>query len=133
MESYPHRGFHLAHRHASLLTCLCIVVLLLYLLLPEVYYNHLTASPLSVSSADPRGDPLAIGTHPEESPGPYHDSNSCPICQAFASFQDYAGSPLLQAPDCALPAQLFVPSDSCLQVKTFFFLITATRAPPHSL
>ncbi len=131
MESHPNRTF--VHRQSSLLSLLCFVVFLPYLLQPSVYYSHLTAAFLPAFQGDPRAGPLAIGTHPEKPPGPYHDSNSCPICRAFSSFQDYGFFTLPQLTDCATQVRLAVLISPTPIIANSDFLDSGPRAPPISL
>jgi hypothetical protein len=133
MESQPHRGFHFAHRQPSLLSFLCLVVFLPYLLLPAVYYSHLTAALLPAFHEDPRAGPPAIGTHPEKPPGPYHDSNSCPICRSASSFQDYGFFSLPQAPEGATRVWLAAFITPTPGIANSDFLVSGPRAPPVSL
>ena len=104
MESHPNRTF--VHRQSSLLSLLCLVVFLPYLFLPAVYYSHLIGALLPAFQEDHRAGPLAIGTHPEKPPGPYHDNNSCPICRASSNFQDYGFFSLPQFTNCATQVRL---------------------------
>jgi hypothetical protein len=50
---------------------LCLFAFLAYLLLPVVFYGHLSVAFLPASQEDPRAGLLAIGTHPVKSPQPY--------------------------------------------------------------
>ncbi|MCX5890663.1 MAG: hypothetical protein NTY36_14630 [Deltaproteobacteria bacterium] len=131
MESQPHRGLHFAHRQPSLLSLLCLVVFLPYLLLPAVYYSHLTAAFLPAFQGVPRAGPLAIGTYPEKPQEPYHDSNTCPICRGgTSSFQDYGFCSLPQAPEGATPAWLAAVISPTPIIATSDFLVSEPRAPP---
>ena len=128
MESQPKSAS--VHRQLSLLYLLCLAVFLPYLLLPAVYFSHLTAAFLPAFQEDPRAGPLAIGTHPEKPPGPYHDSDSCPICRAASSLQDYGFLSLPLFPDCATQVRLaafIVPTPS---LANSYFSFSVPRAPP---
>jgi len=130
MESNPNRGFHIGHREPSLPSLLCLVVFLPYLLLPAIYYSHLTAAFLPAFQWVPRAGPPAIGTHPEEPLGPYHNSNSCLICRAGSRFQDYGCFSLHQAPEGATPVWLTAFINPTLRIANLDFLVSGPRAPP---
>jgi hypothetical protein len=131
MENHPKSA--LVCRQPSLLSLLCLVVFLPYLLLPAIYYSHLTAALLAAFHEDPRAGPLAMGTHPEKPPGPDHDSNSCPICRAASSFQDYGFFALPQTPEGATPVWLAVFINPSPRIADSDFLVSGPRAPPVSL
>lgn len=133
MESHPNCDFHFVHRQPSLVSFLCLFVFLPYLLLPTVYYSHLTAAFLPASQEDPRAGPLAIGTHPKKSPGPYQDSNSCPICRAASSFQDYGFFSLPQAMECPTPVWLAAFISPTPGIANPDSWVSGPRAPPVSL
>ena len=136
MESHSDYDFQVAYRQPFLLSLLCVLVLLPHLLLPAVYYSHLTATFLSVYQEYPRAGPLAIGTYPEKSPGPYHDRNSCLICRAASSFQDYGFFALPLAPECSAPdapVWLAVFISPTPIITNSDFLVSVPRAPPVSL
>jgi hypothetical protein len=131
MENHPNRTF--VHRQPSLLSLLCLVVFLPYLLLPAVYYSHLTGALLPAFQEDPRAGPLAIGTYPEKPPGPYHDSNSCPICKGASSFQDYGFFALPQSPEGVTPVWLAAFTSPTPGTTNSDFLVSGPRGPPVSL
>ncbi len=134
MESHANRGFRSVHQQPSLLSWLSLLVLLSYLLLPAVYYNHLTeAFPVPACQAQPAAGLLAIRTLPEKSPVPGHDPNNCPICRAASSFQDYGSFPGFQAPDGASPVRLTVFIDPTPSITDSDFWVSGPRAPPVSL
>jgi hypothetical protein len=130
MKSHPNRAF--VYRQPSLLSHLCLVVFLSYLLLPAVYYSHLTTAFLPAFHGDPRAGPLTIGTHPEKPPEPYHDSGSCPICRAASSFQDYGFFSLHQFTDCATQVRLAALISPTPSIANSDFLVSGPRAPPVS-
>ena len=78
-----------AIKQSCLVTLFGLFALLSYLLLPAVYYSHLTAAIFPATFEHIRAGPLAIGIYPENPPDPCHESNSCTICQAVSSFRDY--------------------------------------------
>jgi len=130
MESHPRSAS--VHRQSSLLQLLCLVVFLPYLLLPVVYYSHLTAAFLPAFHGDPRAGPLAIGTHPGKPPGPYQDSNTCPICRVASGFQDYGLFSLPQFTDGATQVRLAALSSPIPSSANSDFLVSGPRAPPVS-
>lgn len=131
MKSHPNWAF--VHKQSSLLSLLCLVVLLPYLLLPAIYYGHLTEQFLSASHEDPRAGPLAIGSYPEKLSEPCHDSNSCPICQAASSFQDYGFFSLPQVPASATQVRIAAFISPTFIIANYDFLVSGPRAPPISL
>ncbi len=128
MESHPKSAA--VHRQPSLLPLLCLIVFLPYLLLPAVYYGHLTAAFLPPFQEDPRAGPLAIGTHPEKPPEPYHDSGSCPVCRAASSFHDYGCFPWTQAQEGPTPVWLVAVISPAPIIANPDFLVSGPRAPP---
>ncbi len=131
MESHPNRAC--VHRQPSLLPLLCLVVFLPYLLLPAVYYGHLTAAFLPAFQGDPRAGPPAIGPHTEKPPGPYHDSDSCPICRAASSLQDYGFFSFPQLAECATQVRLAAHIGPIPIIANPDFLVSGPRAPPVSM
>lgn len=130
MESHPNRAF--VHGQPSLLSLLCLVVFLPYLLLPPVYYSHLTAAFLPAFQEDPRAGPLAIATYPEKPPGPYHDNDSCPICRAASSLQDYGFCSLPQASEGATPVWLATVISPTPGLANSDLMVSGPRGPPVS-
>jgi hypothetical protein len=128
MERHPKNAS--VYRQPSLLSLLCLVVFLPYLLLPAVYYSHLTAAFLPAFRGDARAGSLAIGTHPEKPPQPYHDSDSCPICWAASSLQDYGFFSSPQAPEGATPVWLASVISPTPIIANSDFLVSGPRAPP---
>lgn len=62
MENHPKSAF--VRSRSSPLSLPCLVVFPAYLLLPAIYYSHLTEALLPALYVDPRAGPLAIVTHP---------------------------------------------------------------------
>jgi hypothetical protein len=120
-----HRNSAFGHGQSSLLSRHCLVVFL-----PAVYYSHLTAAFLPAFQEDPRAGPLASGTHPEKPPGPYHDSDSCPICRATSSFQDYGLFSLPQFTDWTTQVRLAAFITPTPGIANSDFLVSGPRAPP---
>lgn len=131
MESHPKSAF--VHRQLSLPAFVCLLVLQLYLLLPVVYYGQLSRAFLPASQGDPRAGLPAIGTQPEKSPQPYHNGNTCPICQSASGFQDYGFFSWSQVPDCASPVRLAAFIDFPPALANGCFWVSGPRAPPVSL
>jgi hypothetical protein len=57
MKSHPNRAF--IHRQLSLLSRLCLVVFLPYLLLPLIYLGHRHQSSPTATAEEPKAGPLA--------------------------------------------------------------------------
>jgi hypothetical protein len=108
----------------------CFLAFLLYFLLPLIYYIHLTEFSLPASYGEPRAGPSIIWGNPEKPPSPYHDNNSCPICQAASSCQDYTFFPILQNPDNASLVRLSSFKDPNPGISNFNFLVSRPRSPP---
>ena len=130
-ESHPKSAF--VHRQPSLPAFLCLFVLLPYLLLPVVFYGHLSLAFFPASQADPRAGLPAIGTLPGKSPQPYHDGTTCPICRAGSGFQDNGFSSWSQVPDGAAPVRLADLINSPPSLASGYFWVSGPRAPPVSL
>ena len=90
MASHLNRSFHFVHRQLSLLSFLC-----LFVLLPQVYYAHLSKSILPASSENYRAG-IQVILSPTAEPGP-HQPESCPKCRTAGIFQDHAFSSLPDA------------------------------------
>jgi hypothetical protein len=133
MENHPKSAF--AHRQPALLAFLCLLLLLPYLLLPAVYYGHLTVAFLPASQEDPIAiaGPLAIGTSTEKPPRPYHNSNACPICRAASSLQDFGFFSLPQPPECANQVWITAFNSPTPAIANSDLLVSGPRAPPVSL
>jgi hypothetical protein len=131
MESHPKSAF--VHRQPSLPALLCLFVLLPYLLLPVVFYGHLSGAFFLASQADTRAGLPAIGTHPEKSPQPYHPGNTCPVCRAASSFDDYGYFSWSQVPDCASPVRLTAFINAPPSRSDGYLWVSGPRAPPVSL
>ncbi len=131
MESHPKSAF--IHMQSPLQALLCPFVLLPYLLLPAVYYGQLTVAFLPAYQEDLRAGSLAIGTYHEKTPKPFHDSKTCPICQAASCFQSYGFFSVLQIPECASSVRLSVCINSTFSITSCAFLVLGPRAPPDSL
>jgi hypothetical protein len=109
----------------------CLAALLLYLLLPFIYYDHLTKSSLPAANGDLKAGPLMILSHYPKSSDPY-PHNPCPICRASSSSQDYGLFTLLQAPDSAFLVQLSSFSNLAFSIVDIHLIVSGTRAPPVS-
>ena len=98
----------LAQACSPVLLPLALFVFLPSLLLPVIYYIHLTTVTPPAVQKDGVAGPPAILISLEQPPGAYHDRNLCPICRAAARFQDYAFFAWLPVPVLAPPACLMV-------------------------
>ena len=116
-------------RPGPLGSLLALVALLLYFLLPLLYYGHLANSPLPAASPDLKTAQPVVESQPQD-PAPFHDRNTCPICQAASTFQDYGSSPSFHAPDSSFPVGLLADRDSTAGFACLISPTRASRAPP---
>jgi hypothetical protein len=118
-EGGPSRfGFHVS-----------LFAFLPYLLLPLIYYAHLTASSLPAASGDLKTGSLIIASQTREPVAP-HDSNACPICRGASSSQDYGTSPAFHAPDSSSLVGLLADGYCSSGLAKADVLTPETRAPP---
>jgi hypothetical protein len=131
MGRHPKFGFHLGGRQTFLVSLLFLIAFLPNFLLPLVYYVHLDGSPLP-TSRDLKGAGLPIICSAVIPGHSRHDSDSCPICLAAHSFQDYVCSPGLLPPDIPSLPKIYSCRDARPDNKTSCFLVSGPRAPPLS-
>jgi hypothetical protein len=118
-EGRPSRfGFHVS-----------LFAFLPYLLLPLVYYAHLTASSLPAAFGDLKTGSAIIAGQTGEPVSP-HDSNACPICRGASSFEDYGTSPAFQVPDSNSLAGFLSDSYGSSGLAKADIVTSRTRAPP---
>jgi hypothetical protein len=108
-----------------------LAILLLYLLFPLIYYQHFAPPPFMASGFPAGVGIILMANNPEELPRPArHDRNPCPICQAAASFLDYASLPARQVPDCIFLLGLSFLGASPNGLANFPRLVADPRGPP---
>jgi hypothetical protein len=123
-----------AARETRSRSCLCLLVLLPYLLLPLIYYNHLTgntSSPVCLIEG-PQGRGSIFWEKAEKPVGP-HDDKSCPLCRAASHFQDYGFTAAIPAPDHPSLVQLYLCSNHPSRIANLHLLVSGPRAPPVAL
>lgn len=112
----------------------CLFALLPYLLLPLIYYNHLTGNqdfPLYLMAGPESRAPVIWG-HADQPMRPPHES-ACPICRAASHFQDYGVSAVVLTPDHPCLARLSPFSSYPSHIANLDELVSGPRAPPVSL
>jgi hypothetical protein len=100
-----------------------------YILLPLIYYVHLTASSLPATAGDLKTGGAIIAGRTGKPVTP-HDSNACPICRGASSFEDYGTSPAFHAPDRSSLVGLLSDSYCSSGVAKVDVATAYTRAPP---
>ncbi len=108
------------------------LALLIYFLLPLVYYVHLNNSPVFAAARVTTGlsDSLSQSAEPLTTP---HDAEHCPICQAAERFQDYSCFSLSAVPDNASTVRICWRRDSLRNEPALFLSFSIPRAPPISM
>ncbi len=105
------------------------LTLLIYFLLPLVYYVHLNNFPVFAAARFTTGlsDSLSQSAEPLTTP---HDAEHCPICQAAERFQDYSCFSLLAVPDNVTPCHLSLRRALLPVEKALGSSLCVPRAPP---
>jgi hypothetical protein len=129
MNSRHRGGRDSEGRQSRFGSLLSLVALLLYFLLPAIYYVHLTGFPLPAESGGLKTGPPIFESRPGDPVTP-HDSNACPICQAGSSFQDYGLFQAFHAPQGSALVGPWSDSHGTLGLAKLNVLNIASRAPP---
>ncbi len=109
-----------------------LLALLIYFLLPLVYYVHLLNSPVITTAVLTIGlaDSLSHAEGPLPAP---HDAEQCPICQAAENFEDYACYSILLTLYNAYEVRMAWHGDFSSNEQTSYLSFFIPRAPPISL
>ena len=109
----------------------CLFALLPYLLLPLIYYDHLTGTQdsLGYSIAAPQNRAPVMGGHVATPLRPGHDP-ACPICGGASHFQDYGIAAVVLAPDLPCLARLSPLGNHYCRIAHLHLLVSGSRGPP---
>lgn len=98
--------------------------------LPQIYPWHLTRFSPPAGYEQPKSRLPVLGHHPETPTAPERQDNSCSICKAASSFQDYFCSYPLPLPDKASRFRLIFSGDPVKDLSAALMLLAAPRPHP---
>jgi hypothetical protein len=110
---------------------LCLLVLLPYLLLPLIYYNHLAGNAGSPFShiEGPHGLGSILWGKAAKAVPPNHDQ-SCPLCRAASSLEDCGFTSMVPASDHPSLLRHYLFSHHPAEIANLYLQVSGPRAPP---